>query len=88
LEELRAAGADERKRVEAERSFTQGLGEARTNAFDRAILLYTRALGLYREVKDHEREGDTLRAAGQTPIWRSTTISVRESGLKTEPEFL
>jgi CHAT domain-containing protein len=64
LEELRAASADDRKRTEAERSFEQGLSEARKYAYDQAILSYTRALGLYREVKDRQREGDTLRAAG------------------------
>jgi tetratricopeptide (TPR) repeat protein len=64
LEELRAASPDDRKRAEAERSFVQGLSEARKYAYDQAILSYTRALDLYREVKDRQREGDTLRAAG------------------------
>ncbi len=64
LEELHAASADARKHVEAELLFSQGLGEAGKHAYDQAILLYTRALGLYREVKDREREGDTLNAEG------------------------
>jgi CHAT domain-containing protein/Tfp pilus assembly protein PilF len=64
LEELRAAVADDRKSLEAERFFTQGLGEARKYAYDQAVLSYTRALGLYRELRDREREGDALHAAG------------------------
>jgi tetratricopeptide (TPR) repeat protein len=64
LEELRKALPDDGKRVEAERLFTQGLGEARRNANDQAIATYTRAQDLYREFKDREREADTLTAAG------------------------
>jgi CHAT domain-containing protein/tetratricopeptide (TPR) repeat protein len=64
VEELRAAGTADRKRVEAERSFTQGLSEARSYAYEQALLSYTRALGLYREIQDHKREADTLSAAG------------------------
>jgi CHAT domain-containing protein/Flp pilus assembly protein TadD len=64
LKELRAAGADDGKRLEAERSFMQGLGEGGKYAYDQAVLSFTRALGLYREVGDREREGDTLDAAG------------------------
>jgi CHAT domain-containing protein/Tfp pilus assembly protein PilF len=62
-EELRAAGPDDGKRVEAERLFTQALSEGRKYAYDQAILTYTRALDLYREVRDREREGDALNAA-------------------------
>jgi CHAT domain-containing protein/Tfp pilus assembly protein PilF len=64
LQELRTAGPDDGKRVEAERLFTQGLGEARRDANDQAILSYTRALGLYGELKDRERDGDTFNAVG------------------------
>jgi CHAT domain-containing protein/uncharacterized protein HemY len=64
LEELRAAGPDDRKRMEAERSFAQGLDELIRSDFDQAVISYTRALGLYEDVKDREREGDTLHATG------------------------
>jgi CHAT domain-containing protein len=64
LEELRKAGADDKKRIEAERFFTQGLGEAHKYAYDQAVSSYTHALELYREVKDRDRQGDTLNAAG------------------------
>jgi CHAT domain-containing protein/tetratricopeptide (TPR) repeat protein len=64
LEELRKARVDDRKRVEAERAFTQGLAEARKYAYAQAISLYTRAVGLYREAHDREREGDALNATG------------------------
>lgn len=68
LEELRSAGADDGKRVEAERLFTNGNREAGSFAYDQAILLYTQALSLYREVKDREREGDTLNVLGSAYI--------------------
>jgi CHAT domain-containing protein/Tfp pilus assembly protein PilF len=64
LLELRNARPNDRKQVEAERLFTQGLSEAHKNSYDLAIATLTRALGLYREVKDREREGDTLHAEG------------------------
>jgi CHAT domain-containing protein/tetratricopeptide (TPR) repeat protein len=64
LEELRKAGADERKRAEAERLFMQGLGEARSHAYDQAISAYTRPLALCQELRDREREGDVLSAVG------------------------
>jgi CHAT domain-containing protein/uncharacterized protein HemY len=64
LEELRAASPDDGKRVDAERSFMQGLAEGRQHAYDPAVSSCTRALELYREVNDREREGDTLHAIG------------------------
>jgi len=64
LEELRAAVADDGKRTEAERLFTQGLGERDRRSYDQAILTYAQALRLYREVRDREREGDALGATG------------------------
>lgn len=64
LRELRKAGPDDQTRVEAERLFMQGLNEASRYAYDQAISSYTRAIDLYREVKDFEREADTLNAAG------------------------
>jgi CHAT domain-containing protein len=64
LQELRKAGPDDHKRAEAERLLTQGLSEAGKYAYDPAILSYTRALGLYREVQDREREADVLAALG------------------------
>jgi CHAT domain-containing protein/Flp pilus assembly protein TadD len=64
LLELRKARGDDGKSVEAERSFMQGLSEARKYAHDQAIVSYARALALFREVKDPEREADTLQAAG------------------------
>jgi CHAT domain-containing protein/uncharacterized protein HemY len=66
LQELRKADPDDRKRVEAERLFVQGLGEARNHAYDQAMLTYLRALDLYRELRDREREGDTLKVLGDT----------------------
>jgi CHAT domain-containing protein/Tfp pilus assembly protein PilF len=62
LEELRAAGADDRKRVEAERLFNEGVSESRKFAYQSALSRYTQSLGLYREVRDRAREGDTLNA--------------------------
>jgi CHAT domain-containing protein/Tfp pilus assembly protein PilF len=64
LEEPRPAGAEDRKRAEAERLFSQGLDEASKKANDQAIATYTRALSLYREIQDRERQGDTLIAVG------------------------
>jgi tetratricopeptide (TPR) repeat protein len=64
LQELRKAGPDDPKRVEAERLFAQGLSEARRYAYNQAISTYTRALSLYRDVKDREREGNALNALG------------------------
>ncbi len=64
LEELRKAGADDRKRAEAEQLFMQGLGEARNHAYDQAAVSYTRALALYQEVRDRGRQGDTLHVSG------------------------
>src|SRR5579862_9146277 len=64
LEELRAAGDDDRKRVQAERLFAQGLIEARKSANDHAVTLYTSALGLSRDIHDREREGASLNALG------------------------
>ena len=64
LRELRKAGPDDQTRVEAERLFMQGLNEASRYGYDQAISSYTRAIDLYREVKDFEREADTLNAAG------------------------
>ena len=64
LEDLRAVRTGDGKRVEAERLFTQGLGEAHTYAYDQAISAFTRALALYRDVQDSEREGDSLTALG------------------------
>src|SRR5580700_1212015 len=58
LEELRKARTDDPKRVEAERLFMQGLSEARRYAYNQAISTYSRALSLYRDVKDREREGN------------------------------
>src|SRR6267378_3782101 len=63
LEELRPARAEDGKRVEAERLFRQAFGEARRHANDQAMFSYTRALGLYREVNDRERESETIIAA-------------------------
>jgi CHAT domain-containing protein/Tfp pilus assembly protein PilF len=77
LEELRAAGSDDEKRVEAERFFTQGLSEARRYDNDQANLSYTRALALYGELRDREREGDTLTAAG----WAYTGLSQHEKAM-------
>jgi len=65
LEDLRAAGPDDGKRVEAERLFTQGLSEAGKNGLDQTISSYSRALGLYREVGDREREGLALNNLGE-----------------------
>jgi len=64
LEELRAASLDDRKRVEAERLFAQGVSEAGKHAYGQAIVSYASALDLYREVKDREREGYMLYATG------------------------
>jgi CHAT domain-containing protein/tetratricopeptide (TPR) repeat protein len=64
LQELRKARPDDPKRVEAELLFTQGFSEASKYAYDQAILSFTRALGLYHEVHDREREGDALTATG------------------------
>jgi CHAT domain-containing protein/uncharacterized protein HemY len=64
LQELRAAGVSDRKLVEAERALTQGFIEARKYAYDQAIVKFTRALGLYREVRDREREGTALASEG------------------------
>ena len=64
LTERRKAGAGDLKRVEAERLFMQGLGEAHKRANDQAIVTFSEALTLYREVKDREREGDALHAIG------------------------
>jgi CHAT domain-containing protein/uncharacterized protein HemY len=64
LKQLRRAVPDDSKRVEAERLFLQGLSQARGNVRDPPIATFTRALDLYREVQDREREGDMLTAVG------------------------
>jgi CHAT domain-containing protein len=90
LEELRKGGPNDRKRVDAERLFTQGLSEARKYAYDQAMVSYTRALGLFREVKDREREADTLTAAGGTYMSLSQNekaISYDERALAIEREI-
>jgi CHAT domain-containing protein/Tfp pilus assembly protein PilF len=68
LEELRTARPDDRKRVESERFFTQGLTEARTHGYDEAIVSLTPALDLYRQVRDREREADVLNAVGNVHL--------------------
>lgn len=64
IEELHKTRPLDRERVEAERSFTQGVIEARKYAYERAIPFYTRALALYRQVQDRVREEDVLAALG------------------------
>jgi CHAT domain-containing protein/tetratricopeptide (TPR) repeat protein len=64
LEELRAAGAGDRERVEAERLFTQAASETRKFAYEAALSSYTQSLGFFRDVRDRAREGDSLNAIG------------------------
>lgn len=66
LDELRAAGSDDGKRVKAEQLLTRGLGETHKHANDQAILTLMQSLNLCREVHDREREGDVLDALGKT----------------------
>jgi tetratricopeptide (TPR) repeat protein len=89
-EELRTAGADDGKRREAERLFSQGIGEARGNANDQAIITFARAVRLYGEVKEREREGDTLNAeasAYRNSGQMETAIGVYEQALGIEREI-
>jgi CHAT domain-containing protein/Tfp pilus assembly protein PilF len=64
LEELRPARQVDEKRVEAERVFRQGLAEQGKYKYDRAILQFERALVLFRDLHNREREADTLTSAG------------------------
>jgi hypothetical protein len=64
LEELRAAGPDDRKRVEADRLLMRGISERRRSAYDQAILTLSSALDFYRIIQDREREVYTLTDAG------------------------
>jgi CHAT domain-containing protein len=90
LEELRAAGIEDRKRVEADRLFAQGLTESSNRTYDQALLTYTRALDLYREVKDREREGDALMAVADTYDFNGQdekAISYYQQALEIEREI-
>ena len=78
LEKVRKAGPKDRKRVEAERLLMQGRSEALKSAYDQAILSYNRAIDLYRELQDREREGDTLTVAGS--VYRSAGQSDKAVG--------
>ncbi len=64
LQELRKARPDDAKRVEAEGYLIQGISERNRQTQDQAIVTFTRALGLYRELRDREREADALTAVG------------------------
>jgi CHAT domain-containing protein/uncharacterized protein HemY len=84
MQELRKADTRDRKRVEAEQSFTQGLSEARKYAYEQAILSYTRALALYREVQDRVREEDALAALGAA----SDSMGEREKAIGYQEQVL
>ncbi len=64
MEQVHAARTEDRSRLNAEDLFRQGLSQARDNNFDQAISTYAQALDLYRQLKDREREADTLLATG------------------------
>ena len=64
LEELRAATPDDARRADAERLFNQGLDELHRYAYDAATATFTRALSLYRDLQNREREADSLEALG------------------------
>ena len=64
LDKVRKAGPQDRKRVEAERAFTQGLSEAGKYDYGHAVASFGKAADVYREIQDPEAEGDTLFAAG------------------------
>jgi CHAT domain-containing protein/Tfp pilus assembly protein PilF len=90
LQELRKATAEDRKHVEADRLFTQGVGESRKHHNDQAMLSFTGALDIYREIQDRESEEGTLNAAGDASDdarHSDVAIGFYEQALKIERDI-